>query len=761
MEYNFIQPISKNISDRKYIINEGDESVEQVFQDISDSISYVEKDSSYWSNVFLKEMKEGRFIPAGRILAGARPNLYKIKNLLNCYTIEILDSIDGITQAIQDYMRILSMGGGVGFNISSLRPDGAPVNSGGETSGPLSFLEIFNQASKTISLGGGRRGASIAILNIDHPDVESFITHKQGENNNALTQFNISVGITDDFIKAAENGEDWNLQFNGEVYKTVKADYLYNLLMENAYWHNEPGVFNLDHVNNNNNGWYMYNIYQPNPCGEQPLPPYGACDLGALNLVNFVQNPFTDDAYFDFDLFEKSISIGIRFLDNVLDVTAYPLKKIEEQVLSERRVGLGFTGLGNAFSMLKMAYNSEGAFELADKIGETLRDTSYETSSDLAKEKGVFPNYDNKILKSNFIKKMPNKLQKRIKKNGLRNISTNTVAPTGTTSLSIGQNCSSGIEPSFSVQYERTIRTDVGEETKKETVYDYAWLKYLEFLGYPREEVKRPSWFSIAYDLKPEDHVKMQGVFQKYIDASISKTINLPKETTFEEYKDVFMMAYRYGLKGTTTFYEGGSIPGILSSSSSSDDSEELDENGRPLTIKRVNAPKRPKDLECDIHQLTVNKEKHLALVGRLKDGSIYEMFLTPNPEKEIDVGSYKHGINRKVKKGHYQLIIPNGEEKCIVDNIGKVFNETYGSLSRFISMGLRHGVDLEFIVEQLQKDTSFASFEKAVARILKKYIKDGEKIKSSQSCPICGSTDLIYESGCRKCTSCGWSACD
>lgn len=263
-----MQPISEEIFERKYMNNPGDDSIEDVFRAIAKEISYPEnkEDREEWEEKFYNIMISGEFIPAGRILAGARPENHKVKNLLNCYVIPIEDSMEGITLALQEYMRILSMGGGVGLNISSLRPNGAFVSSGGETSGPLSFLEIFDQASKTISLGGGRRGASIAILNIDHPDVEEFIAYKQGTNNNKLTQFNISVGITDEFITAVKEDKDWNLQFGGKVYKTVKAKDLYDRLMNNAYVHNEPGIFNLSAVNKMNNGFYMYDIEASNPC---------------------------------------------------------------------------------------------------------------------------------------------------------------------------------------------------------------------------------------------------------------------------------------------------------------------------------------------------------------------------------------------------------------------------------------------------------------------------------------------------------------
>ncbi|MCF7951170.1 MAG: hypothetical protein K9L57_06025 [Spirochaetaceae bacterium] len=602
--------------------------------------------------------------------------------------------------------------------------------------------------------------AHIALMDISHPDIEEFITIKQGDSNNELTQFNISVKISNAFMKAVKKDEDWQLKFNGKVYRTVRARYLYDLVANNAFQHNEPGVFYSDNIEKYNNGWWSFKLDRVNPCGEIVMPSYSLCCLTAVNLSQFVVNPFTEDAYFDYDAYNESIDVGIRFLDNVLDKTDYPLDKIEEFSKNWRRIGLGITGLGDALVMLKVAYGSEKSKNIINDIAKQHMISSYESSMKLAKEKGSFPACDNKkLIKSNFIKeKLPKNLQKNIKKYGLRNIAVNTIAPTGTTSFSIGQNTSSGVEPIFSLEYNRNIRTGRGDEIKQETVSDYAWLLYKEKFG---GEAEKPDYFSTTLEIDPYDSIDVQAIWQYYIDHSISKTLNLPKDTDKKEYDRLFEYAFSQGLKGFTTFNPFGSMKGVLEYNESQQENQQLDENGRPLTIERVNAPKRPEDLKCDIHQITANKEKHIVLIGKLNDGSIYEIFVTPNNDKEIDLGQHEEGTIRKIKKGQYQLIVQNGEDKCIVDNISKQFDETYSSLSRFISMALRHGVDLEFIVTQLQKDTSFTSFEKAVARVLKKYIKEGEKVKISETCPICGSTNLVYKEGCLTCGDCGWSKCD
>lgn len=752
MDWN--QPISEETFKNKYMLN-GERNPEEVFRGVALEASSVEKPKRFWNNNkgkdywydrFYDEISSGRFLPAGRILANARPENHKKKNLLNCYVIDIEDSIDGITTALQEYMKILTMGGGVGFNASKLRPLGAEVSNGGETSGPLPFVDIFNRASETISLGGGRRGASICILNVDHPDIEAFITYKQGDK---LTKFNISVGITDAFMDAVKNDLDWDLQFDGKTYKTLKAKDLYEKVMKNAYMNNEPGIFNLDHVNATNNGHYMYDLDAPNPCGEQPLPHYGACNLGALNLSRFIVAPFTDKASFNFWAYADSLEIAVRFLDNILDCTAFPLKKIEKRVLGERRIGLGFTAFANMLSMMKLKYNSDEAYELSERIAATQRDVSYYTSAQLAKEKGKFPFFKKEFLDGGFVKTLPPYTQDEIRNHGIRNLALNTVAPTGTISVSLGQNCSSGIEPTFSTDYMRTIRTGIGDEDKKERVYDYAWLEYLKFLDV--DEAEKPDWFSVTHELTPEAHLKMQSIFQKYIDASISKTINLPRETTYEEYKDIFLLAYEYKVKGTTTFYEGGNLKGILEVKTEED--SKLKRTPEGIII-------RPKKVPCDIHEIKIKGKNYLALVGILEDKP-YEIFVTENEDKkEYPMHSQKKGVIHKVKKGLYNLVIENGEDSIYIEDITNKFDPVYLTLGRLVSLNIRSNHPLQFIVEQLLKDKNFVGFEKTVGRVLKKYIANGEAVKSSNICPECGNDKMRYQEGCLTCPDCGFSKC-
>lgn len=743
---NFIQPISKEIFKTKYMIN-GEQNEDEVFHLIAKEIASCEKDDIQEDieNKFYNILSSTEFIPGGRILANARPTS-KVKNYNNCFTIDIEDSMEGIYESLKEDAIISKVGGGVGFNISKLRPKGEKISKGGESSGPISFVRVFNESAKAIHTGGGRRGAHIAVLNIDHPDIEEFITIKQGDKNKELTQFNISVGITDKFMQSVKDNKDWDLQFNGKIYKTLKARSLYNLITKNAFEHNEPGVFFLDTAEKYNNGWWAFKLNQINPCGEITMPVNSLCCLGALNLPMFIRNEFEDSAYFDIERFKQVIEISIRFLDNVLDVTDYPLLKIKTISQKWRRIGLGFTGFGDTLSMLKYSYDSQEAIDFSNTIGTIFRDYSYTMSSKLAHEKGSFPDFNKeKIMQSNFIKQLPFGVQENIKYYGLRNIALLTTAPTGTISLSVGNNCSSGIEPIFSLQYDRTIRINTENKTKSEKVYDYAWLRYLEWIRKNNlTYTDVPNFFKTTLDIDPYKSIDIQATWQKYIDHSISKTANLPMNYTLEEYQNLFMYAYDNGLKGFTSFNPMGSMKGIL-------------EHTENSFITRRRAPKRPIELECDIHEISVMKEKYIILVGKLED-SLYEIFVNQNNDNQINIESHKHGIIKKVKKGKYDLIIRNGNDKVIIEDLTESFDPTLGTLARFISMSLRHGTPLQFIVEQLSKNNNFIGFERSVARVLKKYIKDGEIVLSSQQCPECGEK-LKYIEGCVSC-SCGWSKC-
>jgi len=736
------QKISREIFEAKYCLH-GEKSPEEVFRGIASEVASVEENKERWTETFYNELSSARLIPAGRILANARPDS-DMKNYNNCFTIDIEDSMEGIYESLKEDATISKMGGGVGFDISKLRPKGAALSSGSESSGVISFLRIFDQSAKTIMTGGMRRSAHIALLDISHPEIEDFITVKKGDGNKELTQFNISVKVTDDFIEAVKNNTDWDLVFDGKVYKTVKARYLYELLAKNAYIHNEPGIFYTDTVERFNNGYWAFKMDRVNPCGELVMPPYSLCCLSAINLTKFVESPFTEDAAFDYEGFAETVRVGIRFLDNVLDVTAYPLDKIKSFSKRWRRVGLGITGLGDLFTMLNMSYGSSESEELSLEIAKMLRDESYRTSAALAAEKGAFDAFEaDKYLDAEFIRALPDDIRQLIKKNGIRNVQMNTIAPTGTTSLSVGQNCSSGIEPIFALNYNRTVRTGKGDETYTEEVSDYAYGLYRDITG--RNDV--PEFFVTTASIDPYRAIDIQAAFQKYIDHSISKTLNLPDKTSFEKYNELFMYAYDKGLKGFTTFNPNGSMKGILEYSDS------------PQPLRSRVSPERPRDLPCDIHRVKAGRKNLLVIAGKLKE-SLYEIFVIDDPESKIDLETEQKTVVRKAGKGRYDLVFKNGSEEVRLKDFTRTYDSPDSSLARFISMALRHGTPLQFVISQLQKDTNFTDFERSVARVLKKYVKDGEElITSDGECPECGER-LSFTDGCVSCHSCGYSRC-
>ena len=744
-KWNWYQPVSEEIFNSKYNLH-NQNSIEEIYRDVALEVASVEPEEirERVTSEFYDELISGRLIPAGRIIANARPGS-PMKNYNNCFTIDVEDSMEGIYDSLKEDALISKMGGGVGFDISKLRPEGERLSSGGQSSGVISFLRIFDQSAKTIVTGGQRRSAHIALLDISHPDIEKFITVKRGDENKELTQFNISVKISDDFIKAVEADTDWPLVFDGKVHKTLRARELYDLLAKNAFIHNEPGIFNKDTVERYNNGYWAFKMDRVNPCGELVMPAYSLCCLSAVNLSLFVQNPFTPGAEFDFSGFERTVTRGIRFLDNVLDVTEYPLEKIETFSRLWRRIGLGFTGLADMFAMMGVVYGSDESLDLSARVGAALRDYSYRASSHLAGEKGSFPAYDGEMfLNARFVKKLPGEIRELIREKGIRNIQMNTVAPTGTTSLSVGHNCSSGIEPIFALQYDRNIRTGKGDETRKETVYDYGWLKYKEFSG---DAVKPSEVFVTTREIDPVKSIDIQAVFQEYIDHSISKTLNLPPGTSFEQYKELFLYAYKKGLKGFTTFNPDGSLKGIL---------EYKDEE----KIPRRWAPNRPKDLPCDIHRVTSRGHSHIIILG-FYHSSLYELFMLDDDEEHTLKNTLpKEGTVRKGADGQYDLIHKDGGETMVLEDFTRRYQSADASLGRLISMSLRHGTPLQFVIEQLNKDTSFIDFERSVSRVLKQYIKDGEEvITSDNACQECGGV-LEFRDGCVACRDCGWSKC-
>lgn len=556
----FRTPIAEQIWDRKYRLKDYDGTpkdltVQDTWTRIAKHLASAEENSEYWEPLFYEALESFKFIPAGRINAGAGTGNRNV-TLFNCFVMGTLDdSLKGIYDGLKEAVLTMQQGGGIGYDFSTLRPEGAEVRGvAADSSGPLSFMDVWDTSCKTIMSAGTRRGAMMGTMRCDHPDIEKFIEAKRDPNR--LRMFNLSVLVTDDFIKAVNEDKDFDLVFNGKVYKTIKAKVLWDKIMFSTYNYAEPGVIFIDHINRMNNLNYCETISCTNPCGEQPLPPYGACLLGSINLVALLNNDYTINE----KALQSIVALAVRMLDNVIDVSKFPLKEQEIEAKNKRRIGLGVTGLADALALAGIKYGSVEAIEWVDKIMKMISITAYQTSIDLAKEKGSFPDLDiEKYLASGNMKKMPKSIRKEIRSWGIRNALLTSIAPTGTISLYAG-NVSSGIEPIFAIEYERKVLQKDGTKLT-DVIKDYGVTKWhRDNVGVPL-----PESFVTAQTLQPKEHVVMQAAAQRWVDSSISKTINVPEDISFDDFKEIYMYAWELGCKGCTTYRPNEVTGSVLS----------------------------------------------------------------------------------------------------------------------------------------------------------------------------------------------------
>ncbi len=537
----------------------GEDSLLESFERVAKAVASAETADlqTQWSLRFLDVMADLSFIPAGRILAGAGTN--RAVTLFNCYVMGRLpDSIPGIFAGLGEAAQTLQQGGGIGHDFSTLRPKGAPVLSvGADASGPLSFMDVWDAMCRTIMSAGARRGAMMGTLACDHPDIEAFVDAKRDATR--LRNFNVSVLISDAFMQAVADDVEWPLQFNGTVYKTVRARRLWQQIMRATYDVAEPGVIFIDRVNELNPLSYCETISCTNPCGEQPLPPYGACLLGSLNLTRFVIAPFTEQARLDVARLQHVAGVAVRFLDNVVDVSNYPLPQQRVEAMAKRRLGLGVTGLANALFMCGLRYGSPAAVAATKTWMRAIEQSALDASMVLAQEKGCFPKFDaTAYLETDYAQKLSDQTRSAISKMGLRNGLLTSVAPTGTISLLAG-NVSSGIEPVFSLSQQRKILNRDGSH-RSEILEDYGYAAWRKI-----NSKVRPEALVTMADLTADEHLNMQTAAQAHVDSSISKTINVPADYRFEDFVLVYEKAWRLGLKGCTTFRPNAVTGSILS----------------------------------------------------------------------------------------------------------------------------------------------------------------------------------------------------
>ncbi|TXC68067.1 adenosylcobalamin-dependent ribonucleoside-diphosphate reductase [Sphingomonas ginsenosidivorax] len=761
------QPVTVHIWREKY--RHADEaSPSATFKRVVDGVYAQDADHA---SKGLAALEARDWVPGGRIFAGAGTN--KRVTWINCFVSPtIQDSMDtepglsgvGIMPALSVAAFTQQQGGGIGMDFGTIRPDGAIVGrTGSISSGVIPFMVMWDGMCVTIRSSGSRRGAMMGVLPVWHPDVLAFITAKTRKD--FLKNFNVSVTVTDDFMAALEKGEDWDLGFHvpradGQhvgvtekdgrpwyIYRRLPAAELFDLITRTTYEFAEPGVIFIDRVNKLNNLNYCETIAATNPCGEQPLPPNGDCDLGHVNLANMVLDPFTDRARVDWERLRAAVATGVRFLDNVLDTSPFPTAEQKAEALNKRRVGLGYTGLGNLLQQMMVRYG-RASVPLVEQVGEAIAIQAYRTSVELAQERGAFPAYDaEQFAKAPFLQKLPAELRAAIAEHGIRNGVLLTLAPTGTTSIFYG-NVSSGVEPTFSWHYNRTVvieQTAVEQKTEQFEVQDYGWYLYTRLPGYDAS-APLPDYMVGALELSVDDHIAVAAAAQRWVDAAISKTINCPAEMSYEAFREVYLTAYHEGMKGCTTYRPSGVRGSVLS----------IKEDAKPAVAAEA-AP-------------AVNNDDILTRPQVLPGKTVKIKWPIDGENYYLTINDYTHADGRRVP---FEIFISTSS----VENF-----ETMAALTRTLSAACRRG-DATFLFEELErvhspkggalvrlehekKGTYAPSLIALIGRILRQHSAPQQELfaedtpETGETCPNCKRNTAHKIEGCLTCYQCGYSKC-
>jgi len=751
----FAAPIAEQIWDMKYRFKEADGTprdgtVEDTWRRIARALAVVEKDADHWENEFYGALEDFKFLPAGRITAGA--GTARKVTLFNCFVMgTIPDSMGGIFDMLKEAALTMQQGGGIGYDFSTIRPKGALVTGvAADASGPLSFMDVWDSMCRTIMSAGSRRGAMMATMRCDHPDIEDFITAKSDAAR--LRMFNVSVLVTDPFMEAVKANGSWDLVFDGKVYQTVKARDLWNKIMRSTYDYAEPGVIFIDRINKANNLGYCETIAATNPCGEQPLPPYGACLLGSINLARLVKDPFEAGADLDVDGLSKLVATAVRMMDNVVDASEFPLLQQAQEAQAKRRIGLGVTGLADALLMTGLRYGSDEAARQTDRWLHAIARAAYLASVELAKEKGAFPLFDaDPFLASDAMMQMDEDVRDEIRTHGIRNALLTSIAPTGTISLYAG-NVSSGIEPVFAYAYTRKVLQKDGTRTEEEVV-DYAVQMWRDKYG----EADLPDYFVNAQTLAPLDHVKMQAAAQKWIDSSISKTINCPEDISFDDFQGVYMQAYETGCKGCTTYRPNDVTGSVLSVSESSEAAPEADQGAD--VIYMAEPLDRPQALEGNTYKLKWPDSEH-AIYVTVNDVIIndhrrpFEVFIN---SKNMEHFAWTVALTRMISA----VFRRGGDVSFVVEELKAVFDPRGGAWVQ----GKYIPSILAAIGGVLEQHMIAIGFLEGEGMGLKEDPKAGQQVVNlnenrGKACPSCGQFDMQMVEGCMTCRSCGHSKC-
>lgn len=736
-----LDPIAREVWAMKYRYAPDDgqaaeTSIEDSWRRVAHAIAGAERDEDrlVWADTFYRILEDYRFLPAGRILAGAGTD--RQVTLFNCFVMgRIPDSLEGIFNQLKEAALTMQQGGGIGHDFSTLRPRGAPVKGvGADASGPLSFMDVWDAMCKTIMSAGTRRGAMMGTLRCDHPDIETFIAAKRQAGR--LRNFNLSVLVTDAFMEAVKADADWPLVFEGQVYRTVRASGLWEQIIRSTYDFAEPGVIFIDRINSENNLSYCETISATNPCGEQPLPAYDACLLGSLNLTRFVQNPFSAVARIDEGALRQTASVAVRFLDNVIDISQYPLPQQRAEALAKRRIGLGITGLADALAMCGFTYGTSEAADVARRWMAAIELSAYQASIGLAQSRGPFPLFDpNRFGQRGHVSQLDEGLRGEIARHGLRNGLLTSIAPTGTISLVAG-NVSSGIEPIFSIRYERKMLQADGSR-RSETVTDYAASLFWQMHG---SDAPLPPAFVTAGQLTPEAHLRMQAAVQQHVDSSISKTINIPATFPFESFRNVYEEAYDLGLKGCTTYRPNDVTGSVLSSSTErGNSSAEIHPQEREDVLSGMTYKLRWPESDHAIY-ITIND---------IVEGDTrrpFEIFIN---SKNMEHYAWTVALTRMISA----VFRRGGDVTFVVEELKAVFDPRGGQW-----MGGRYVPSLLAaiggIIEQHMVETGFLDRERARADL------DRATGERRVACPRCVGGTLVFQEGCASCLSCGYSKC-
>ena len=773
MKSPFHAPIAEQIWDAKYRFKDVDgtpidNTVEDSWRRIAKALASAESDNlaPMVEEQFYEALEDFRFLTAGRITAGAGTG--RMVTLFNCYVMgTIPDSLSGIFEMLKEAALTMQQGGGIGYDFSTLRPKGALVKKlGADASGPLSFMDCWDSMCRTIMSAGSRRGAMMGTMRCDHPDIRDFITAKQ--DSTRFRMFNLSVLVTDDFMKAVKDNADWSLHFDGKVYEVTKARELWDLIMKSTYDYAEPGVIFIDRINKDNNLRYCETISATNPCGEQPLPPYGACLLGSINMAKMVDHPFEKNASINMPLIKETVARAVRMMDNVVDVSNFPLPAQQQEAYDKRRLGLGMTGVADMLIMLGIIYGSDEAIKIMDEIAREIALAAYWASVELAKEKGPFPKFDadGYLASGTFAQRLceydPD-LEKAIREHGIRNSHLTSIAPTGTISLYAG-NVSSGIEPVFAYEYTRKVLQKDGSKTE-ELVQDYAVKAYWDWFGEGGSEHPDdlPDYFVSAQTLPPAAHLKMQAAAQKWVDSSISKTINLPEDIAFEDFKEVYWQAYEMGCKGCTTYRPNDVTGSVLSV-------EPKKEEAKPVSdlvntdfaeiemrvLAQMEPTPRPDTLDGSTYKLKYGMDSIYITITDIEENGVVRPFEVFINSKNVEHFAWTIGMARMISA----IFRRPHDSRFVVQELKEVFDPKGGQFmkGKYVPSMLaaiggiieRHMMRIGYIEGREVSMTKPTAEEPPVMGL----------VKAPKACPNCHGYSFKVESGCEVCVDCGHSKC-